>query len=182
MKTLLIITVLTLSSCGFRAIYNDNKISEDSKSYNQELASIQVQTVRKKINQDLKNNLEDILNPDGIEIQKKYVIDVDLTKRIASTFTTTTGSSGRNKVTLTANYRLKDLESGELIATGSTFAKDDFNVGLGRFANYTTEEEITSNLTIILAQNIRNLLINDIVNSYKIRELPKDKESNLISE
>lgn len=165
------------SSCGFNAIYNDNKISENSKSYNQELASIKVQTIRKKLNQDLKNNLEDILNPDGIEVASKYLINITLNRGTSGTFVTSTGSAGRNKVTLTANYQLTNLESGELIATGSTFATDDFNIGTNRFANYTSEETIASNLTIILAKNIRNLLINDIVNSYKIREFPEVKKS-----
>ncbi len=176
MRFYLLIATLILTSCGFQPIYKSgNKISENSKAYSEELASIRVSIPRKKINQDLKNNLEKTLNPDDIQADPKYLIDLILSKTVSSTLTTSTGSSGRNKVTLNVSYRLKDLQSGEIIATGYTSAVDDFDVGLNRFANYSTEESISSNLTLVIAQNIRNLLINDIVNSYKIRELPSPK-------
>lgn len=170
---LITLTFLIISSCGFHAIYNDNKISKNSQSYNQELASIKVHTIRKKINQDLKNNLEKVLNPDDIVSDPKYLMEFTLDRIVTSTFTVSSGSTGRNKVTLMVSYKLKDFNSGELISTGSTTAKDDFNVSDNRFANYITEESIATNLTLILAQNIRNLLINDIVNSYKIKEIPE---------
>ncbi|MES2676949.1 MAG: hypothetical protein V4612_01370 [Pseudomonadota bacterium] len=173
-KIYLLIGLLLFSSCGFHVIYkSDNKISDKSQAYNEELASIQIEVSRKKINQDLKNNLEKVLNPDDIKVDPKYSIIITLDKTLVSTFTTSTGSSGRNKVILTANYRLKDLNSGEVIATGTTTAKDNFDVENDkRFANYIAEDSISSNLTLIIAQNIRNLLINDIVNTYKIRDIP----------
>ena len=179
-KIYFLIILSLFSSCGFHAIYrSDNKISDKSQGYNEELASINVEVTRKKINQDLKKNLEQVLNPDGIKVDAKYSINISLDKNTVSTFTTYTGSSGRNKVILTANYQLKDLKSGEVIATGTATAKDDFNVEqINRFANYIAEDNIASNLTLIIAQNIRNLLINDIVNNYKVRDIPKRNAQN----
>ena len=179
-KIYFLIILSLFSSCGFHAIYrSDNKISDKSQGYNEELASINVEVTRKKLNQDLKNNLEQVLNPDGIKVDAKYSINISLDKNTVSTFTTYTGSSGRNKVILTANYQLKDLKSGEVIATGTATAKDDFNVEqINRFANYIAEDNIASNLTLIIAQNIRNLLINDIVNNYKVRDIPKINAQN----
>jgi hypothetical protein len=175
---ILLISLLLVSSCGFQTIYGTgNNISSKSAAYNEELASIKVQIPRSKLNQDLKNNLEKILNPDDIEVDSKYLIKIDLETRIASTFTTDTGSSGRNKVILNAKYELIDINSEELIATGSVLAKDDYDLGENRFANYITEENISSNLTLIIAQNIRNLLIRDIVNNYKIRDIKDVKET-----
>ncbi len=170
-KIIFLIGLLLLPSCGFHSIYQSgNKISNESKAYNEELASIEIEIARKKINQDLENNLKKILNPDEIKVSPKYLIKISLNKSLTSTFTNPTGASGRNKVILTANYKLKDLSSGEIIATGTVSAKDNFDVGDKRFANYIAEDSIASNLTLIIAQNIRDLLINDIVNSYKVRE------------
>jgi len=182
-KIYFLIILSLFSSCGFHAIYrSDNKISDKSQGYNEELASINVEVTRKKLNQDLKNNLEQVLNPDGIKVDAKYSINISLDRNTVSTFTTYTGSSGRNKVILTANYQLKDLKSGEVIATGTATAKDDFNVENNvknnRFANYIAEDNIASNLTLIIAQNIRNLLINDIVNNYKVRDIPSRTAQN----
>ncbi len=167
---------LFLTSCGLHPIYKtNNKISDQSQSYRKELASIIVLVERKKLNQDLKNNLEKTLNPEGIKTDPKYSISITLSRSLSSTFTNFTGSSGRNKVTLVANYQLKDLTSEEVIATGTTVAKDDFNVqDEKRFANYIAEDAIASNLTLIIARNIRDLLINDIVNNYKSKDVIKE--------
>jgi LPS-assembly lipoprotein len=168
-----LLVLLFLASCGLRPIYKiSSEISDQSQNYKQELASIKVEITRKKLNQNLKNNLEKILNPEDIKTDPKYLITVSLQRSLSSTFTNFTGSSGRNKVTLTAKYQLKDLNSEEIIAAGSTTANDDFDVENKRFANYITEETIADNLTLTIARNIRNLLINDIVNNYK----NKDKE------
>ena len=156
------------ASCGFHAVYEaENQISKKSKSYNEELASIKIEVPRSKLYQDLKNNLGNILNPNDVKIDPKYSINVTLKKTISSTFTTSTGSSGRNKITLNADYSLKDLYSGDVIANGNVSASDDFDVGIKRFANYIAEEAITSNLTNIIARNIRNSLIDDIINNYR---------------
>jgi len=165
---------LFLTSCGLHPIYKTgNKISNQSQSYKRELASIKVEVVRKKLNQDLKNNLEKVLNPEDIKTDPKYSISITLTRSLSSTFTNYTGSSGRNKVTLVASYELKDLSSGDVIATGTAIAKDDFDVGDKRFANYIAEDAIAENLTVIIARNIRDLLVNDIVNNYKSKDVVK---------
>jgi hypothetical protein len=166
---------LFLTSCGLHPIYKtNNKISDQSQSYRKELASIMVLVERKKINQDLKNNLEKTLNPEGIKTDPKYSISITLSRSLSSTFTNFTGSSGRNKVILVANYQLKDLNSKEVIATGTTAAKDNFDVEDKSFANYIAEDAIASNLTLIIARNIRDLLINDIVNNYKSKDVIKE--------
>lgn len=176
-KYFLLSLVLFLVACGLHPIYKaDNKISDKSQAYIQELAAIKVDIPRKKLNQNFKNNLEKILNPNDIKTEPKYLISVTLTKSLASTFTNFTGSSGRNKVILTAGYQLKDLNSGEIIASASTNAQDDFNIENQRFANYIAEDTITENLTLIIAKNIRDLLINDIVSNYKSKDTDKDKK------
>jgi hypothetical protein len=172
-----LIILLVISSCGFHPIYQiDNKISGQN-TYSEELASIQVQVERGRINQELKNNLDHVLNPNDLKVDAKYLLIVTLEKTLSSTFINVTGSSGRNKVTLTAKYRLKDLKSGEIIASSLTTANDDFNIGDKRFADYIAEEALGSNLTIIIAQNIRNLLINDVVNNYRTKEDIEDKSN-----
>ena len=169
LKSATIILLTTLfCACGFHPIYQkDNQISKQSQSYSQELAAIKILIPRNKLNQDLKNNLEKILNPTDIKTDPKYLLSITLNKTLTSTFITATGSSGRNKVILVATYTLKDLNTDKTIATSTVTVKDDFDVEGKRFANYVTEEAIASNLTLIIAKDIRNLIVNDIVNNYK---------------
>ena len=159
-----------LISCGLQPIYKTNKnLVDKNYNYQQDLAAITVKVDRKKLNQDLKNNLEKVLNPNEIKVDAKYLLNVTLNKSLTSTFTSYTGSSGRNKVILTAHYQLKDLSNDEIIATRTTSADDDFDVGSKKFANYIAENSIATNLTLIIADNIRNLLINDMINSHKAK-------------
>ena len=125
-------------SCGFKSIYNtDDRILE---CYSQELASIRIKKERKQINQILRNHLEETLNPDNIKTEPKYLLTINLSKSISSTFITSTGASGRNKIILNASYELKDLKSGTIVGSGSVSDKDDFDVEDRRFANYITGE------------------------------------------
>jgi hypothetical protein len=163
-KILSIIILILFSACGFQSVYKlDSEISgSGDENYKTELAAIEIKKERKLANQQLRNNLQDVLNPDGIKVDPKYLLSVTLQKSLTSTFTTSIGSSGRNKVILNAKYSLKSLESGDVISIGNATAQDNFDVENKRFANYITQETIEMNLTKIIAQNIRNSLIRDI--------------------
>lgn len=168
----LILLSFYLWSCGLQPIYQTSqKLTNKDYDYRQDLATISVKVDRKKLNQDLKNHLEKVLNPNEIKVDAKYLLTVTLQKSITSTFTNYTGSSGRNKVILTANYRLQDLNNNQIISTGTTNVSNDFNVESKKFANYTAEDSIATNLTVIIAKNIRDLLINDIINNHKTKSI-----------
>jgi LPS-assembly lipoprotein len=149
-----------LVGCGFQPIYKTNV--KNGTNYENELAAIQIKGVQKRIHQKLKNNLEDTLNPNNIKVRKKYILSIKIQKSISATLINPTGSSGRNKVTLTATYDLKTIDSKEIIASGNAIAKDDYNIASKKFANYITQEEMELNITKLIALNIRDLLINDL--------------------
>lgn len=161
----IIVFVLLLSGCGFQPLYKTSD-NVGGQNYKQDLASIQIKEERKRINQELRNNLKQVLNPDDLKIDPKYLLTVGVQKGVTATFITSTGSSGRNQVTLTAKYQLKDLTSNKIISSGTTNAIDYYTVNVDqRFANYIAEDSIASNLTLVLAQNIRNLLVIDLSNN-----------------
>jgi len=151
-----------LSNCGFQAIYKEHP-SDSEINYDDRLATIDISKKRKRIDQKLRDNLETVLNPNNIQTEKKYLLNIDLDKTIAGTLINPTGSVGRNKITLTGNYTLTRISDNKIISTGTATAKDDFNVESKRFANYITEEEMELNLTKLIAENIRNSLINDLI-------------------
>ena len=168
-KYFLFILFCALSSCGFHAIYNGDNISNSSSNaeskaedYKQKLAAITIKSQKKHIDQKLKNNLEELLNPYNIKTEPRYILTTSLTKSLGGTFTTSSGAVGRNRLILNVTYDLKDLNSGETVSFGTVIAKDDFDVSTTRFANYTAEEAIEINLTKIVAGNIRDRLVNDL--------------------
>ena len=76
---------------------------------------------------------------------------------------TTTGVSGRVTVTLAINYTLKNLENGRLVSSGSTSVNYNYDFSANRYANYKAGNYIQTNLTKVAAQNIRNSLVNDLI-------------------
>lgn len=166
-KKIKIITLLSLiifqSSCGFQPIYKSN-LKSDETNFENKLAAIEIKSERNRVGQKLKSNLEAILNPNNVNVPKEYILELKLDKDLSTTFINPTGSAGRNRLILGASYELKTKDDGEIIATGKASSKDDFNVETNRFANYITEEELEINLTQLIAQNIRDSLINDLFN------------------
>ncbi len=161
--------ILSLCCCGFTVIYKDRDQNFDI-SYVDELAAIKIKKNRDRISQELKNNLYDLLNPNNKEVTPKYFLTLSLKEALSPTFITYTGSSGRNRLTLTIDYELKDLNTGKLLTSGSTSVYDNYDVGSNRFGTYTAQNYTRSNLTITAAQNIRNSLVNDFIENHRTEE------------
>lgn len=165
-KILTTFLLLALCSCGFQVIYRDHEAGTDI-SYVDELASIVIKKDRTKVSQDLKNSLYDLFNPDHIKASPKYFLIVKVTQTLSSTFTTSTGSSGRNRVNLNIVYELKNLETAQVISRGSTIVSDNYDVTTNRYGTYSAEQYIQTNLSQVAAQNIRNSLVNDFIETRK---------------
>jgi hypothetical protein len=163
-KILLISLFFTINACGFEIIYRDDKVEG---SYAKELAAIEIKDIHDHLYQQLKNNLINVLNYDDIKIEPKYLLSLTINKSISPTFITYYGSSGRNHLTLEVQYELRDIHNSTLISSGTASASDDFNIESKRYGNYIAEEYTQNNLTELLAQNIRSLLVNDIIEMNK---------------
>lgn len=161
---LLILVLVNLTSCGFQTIYRDE---ESNISYAEDLAKIRIQKGPDRLNQELNNNLYDLLNPDYIKAEPKYLLSITATKASSGTFVTQTGASGRNRVTVNVSYVLRNVENGMLISKGTTSVFDNYDVSTNRYGTYVADETVQLNLTKIAAQNIRNVLVSDLIEAKK---------------
>lgn len=159
-KFVIFLVFFNLTSCGFQVIYKDQF---DEASIANKLASIKIKKNREHLHQKLKSNLLDVLNPDNIKVEPKYFLEVTFSTRTSPTFTNITGSAGRNKITILANYQLKKLSDSNIISSGKTEAYDSYDVDLNRYGTYSAEEFVKENLTKVIAQNIRNLIVSDLI-------------------
>jgi len=168
MRKLLAILALSffLQSCGFHVIYKERGDSQEI-SYISELSSIRIKKDRDRISQLLKNNLYDLLNPDYKKSESKYFLILQIEESISPTFITLTGSSGRNKITLKIYYTLKKLDDASMISQGETSVNDNYDVSDNRYGTLKAEDYIKDNLTKLAAQNIRNSLVNDLIEYHK---------------
>jgi|GEM_PF-1094299 len=171
--------IFFINCCGFQVVYKDQSLNS---SISHELATIAIQKDRTQISQQLRKNLYDSLNPDYIKTDKKFLLVINLSQSISPTFITTTGASGRNRVSLSATYKLKDIASAKEIAKGSSEVSDNYDVSLNRYATNIAEDYVKNNLTKLLSQNIRDMIINDLVElRKKCQDLKNDDEICQIS-
>lgn len=161
---IILILLFQLSACGFQVIYKDEK---GNLSQAHELAAIRIKKDRNRVSQEFKNNLYDILNPDDIKVEPKYFLILNIKKTVSATFITLTGASGRNKVTISADYELQNLENAAVISRGKTTVNDSYDVTANRYGTYVSEDSVQNNLTEVAAQNIRNSLVNDFIEARK---------------
>ncbi len=152
--------IFNFSSCGFQVIYKDQF---DEASISNKLASIKIKKNREYLHQKLKCNLLDVLNPDSIKVEPKYILEITYTTKTSPTFTNITGSSGRNKMTISVSYDLKKLNDLSLVSSGKTEVYDSYDVDLNRYGTYSAEEFVKENLTKVVSQNIRNLIVSDLI-------------------
>lgn len=171
--TLSLIFLITLNSCSFQVIYKDEF---DDNSIAHQLASIKIRKDRNQLSQNLKNNVYDVLNPDFIKADVKYFLEMNLESTVALTFTNASGGSGRNKVTLKVNYVLKNIKNAQKISEGKTEVYDSYDVSTNRYATLTAEDYVKENLTKVIAQNIRNSIVNDIAEEMRECETNKNNK------
>ncbi len=183
---LVFLAIFNLSACGFNVIYKED-LAKNSISYSKELAAIGIKKNRGKLDQQLKNSLYDVFNPDSLDVKTKYFLSFEIKETTSPTFITATGASGRNKITIQVNYIFKNLENAMTISNGYTSVNDNIDVTSNRYATVINNDYAKSNLVKIAAQNIRNLIVNDLTEVKKRCEknlmtfecpLPKDLVSN----
>lgn len=163
-KFLLLVLILlpTLYSCGFQVIYKERD-KEIEISYVEELATIRIQKDRSRMGQRLKNNLYEVLNPSGANIEPKYFLVLTQSSSSSPTYITTTGASGRSNATFNVKYELKSLKNGVVISVGDTTVSDNYDMTSNRYGTHKAGSYVEINLTKIAAQNIRNSIVNDFV-------------------
>ena len=165
-KIFVIFVIFAITSCGFQAIYS-NSGEKSGSSYEKELAAIKIQKDTGRLSQEIRNSLYDLFNPDSLQVEPKYILVLKISNSTTSTFTTTTGSSGRNRVIIDVSYELIDIKTGKSFAQGSSSVSDNYDVQNNRFGTYTADEYTKLNVTKVAAQNIRNFLVNDIIEYHK---------------
>lgn len=166
-RIIIFVTLFALFSCDFQVIYKDQF---DNSSLAHNLASIRIQKNRNQLAQKLKSNLYDVLNPDAIKAEAEFFLELKINTSITQTFTTATGASGRNRVNIDVNYVLKKISNAHIISQGSARAYDSFDVTANRYGTYTAEEYVKENLTKIIAQDIRNSIVNDFIENNRKQE------------
>lgn len=144
-----VILLLLLTSCGFKPVYSINNALIPIN-----IASITTSEPKEsKLNFMTRQALKEALNPLNIDFEKKYDISVVIKKNILSFETLNTSINTRNRISLSAHYKVIDL-NGNKIIEDKVEASDSFAIAISPYSEVVSEEEITILLAKVLAQQI----------------------------
>jgi LPS-assembly lipoprotein len=142
---------LSLAACGFRPMYG--KSSADPAVMN-ELASIQVATIKDRNGQLLHNALLTGLNPKGEPQHPAYQLIVSLTTDDSAMATLPDDTASRNLVTYTAVYTL--YQKGKTLAQGTATKEVSYDYLKQHFSDITAQESVNKRAADQVAAEIRN--------------------------
>jgi LPS-assembly lipoprotein len=129
--------LLALAGCGYTPLYATN----EQGSTVQDLASVDVKVVPDRSGQQLHNFLRDEINPTGRPSMPRYDLEIDLAETREALAIRTDETATRYNLNQTAQFRLRDLDTGRVVLTGSSHSAVSYNVLRDDFNNIVSEND-----------------------------------------
>jgi len=153
--TLLPVLVMTLSACGFEPLYSDRT----NQRVDPLLAAVKVSPIHERIGQLLEWRLRENLNPDGIEVSTRYVLNVELTVSHADLGVQRDTSATRGQVTTVANFTLLDAKTKAVLYRSRSRSIGDYNVTNDAYAAQVALEDTQKRAVRDIADDIQTRLV-----------------------
>jgi LPS-assembly lipoprotein len=155
-KAVLVGLLLALAACGYRPLYGER--GPDNVSVADELALVRIESIPDRIGQQMYNMLRERLNPYGKPADPKYVLSVTLLERREQLFLEKDETATRANLTLRANFVLRRVSDGEIVATGLSRAVSSYDILSSQFASVVSEEDARVRGARALSDDIRTRL------------------------
>lgn len=149
--------VLASSGCGFRPLYGTP--SPEATPASSDLAAIEVALIPDRSGQQLRNQLEQMLNP-GAEtgVTDRYTLAVQLREKVDTFAVERSGFATRATIELTATYALQEDAAGTQVLAGRARAISSYNLLDNDFSTVAGTEDARRRAIQQLAYEIRNRL------------------------
>ena len=150
----------SLGACGFQPLYGDRSIGAVSPV---DLAAVQIDLIRDREGQMLRNELLDRFQPRGAALKPLYGLSIVLTQQRVGLAIRADETGSRANLIILAKFSLRDLASGDSVFSGSTRAVTGYNVLSSDFATTSSEtdairravgdltEQITTRVSVAIA-------------------------------
>lgn len=144
-KTLLLLPLLLLASCGFEPIHAQpgQETPRSVAKINPIFSSTYVKVVpERRVGQILRQELETQLWGDDKPSAARYTLSVTLEDKSVPAVITRENTIARYRITLMAKYSLLRLDTGQQIAMGSVSLPASYNIANSEFSTYMAERDL----------------------------------------
>ena len=148
------ILLLALPGCGFQPLYGKKSLG----GVNDELASVKVQVISDRVGQQAHNYLLDRLNRQGRPAKPLYLLEVRLNVAKTELGIERDETATRAKLELTADLKLSDLKTNEVLLVRSARSTNSYNIVESAVATRSAEEDATDRAAREVSEDIRLML------------------------
>lgn len=141
----------SLTSCGFHPLYGEQSTSAVS---NMELAAVQIDLIRDREGQMLRNELLDRFQPRGAAPKPLYGLSITLTQQKVGLAIRPDETGSRANLIILAAYSIRDLASGEVLFRGGSRAISGYNILSSEFATTSSEADAVRRAVFDLSEQI----------------------------
>lgn len=150
MRILTVLSLLLISACGFSPLYRTNGIKTTNLT-----AAVKIEPIADYDGYLLQNFLTDGLNPNKMDVAKKYKLIVHLNApSISEQNIQDDNFSSRERMTLTASYQLMDIKTAETVINTTSSATGAYNIATDAYATWMAQKKVRENLIKMLADRI----------------------------
>lgn len=148
---------LNLSGCGFfTPVYGtaNADYAADGGNVTQELIAIKVAPIADKIGHDLHSQIEGKLNPQSIQIDPRYILNITLSKSESPQAIRPDHSASRMQIQVVVNYVLQEIESGQTLTKGVLNVTGSYNRVTSGFGSYSSQQDALLHLAQDIADEL----------------------------
>jgi len=152
---LAIVLALLLGGCGFHPLYAERA----DGGFDADLAAIKVGTISDRLGQELTLSLRDGLNPHGVKVPARYVLDVTLLPTRNDLAIRSDGTASRTQMMIVANFRLKEITTDRTVLQGTTRTAVSFDALTDEYANVVARQNAQERSLQDISDDIRARLV-----------------------
>lgn len=156
---ILLIYMLSLTSCGFKPIYK-----KELNPAGDFLQSIEVAPINSPDGADYYNHLKNIL---PVTQNAKYLLKTKLSYAKDYSIIQKNSDVLREVVIIKVSYKLLESSTQKLVTSGRFSRLSSFSTNFSPYSNQISQQEIQKSLAIMSAEEIRNQIILFFENSKK---------------
>ena len=142
---------LALAACGFQPLYGEREHGAETLAA---LADVRIAPIADRLGQVVRNHLLDSLTPRGTPAAARYRLTVTLRRAKEGLAFQQDESVTRFDITVTAEYELAEIASGDTVAKGTARSIASYNVVRSDFANTAAERDAERRLARELSEEI----------------------------
>lgn len=151
-----LLNLIIATGCGFQPLYSHG--SGNSSQVLNQLARIQISPIESRTGQILRNFLQDKLTPSGVPSSPTYRLAISLDENRSDMAILRDSTSSFAKVKMNAQYQLINIETKDVLNSGTVTSTTVFNIVSSEYANINAQNDARRRTVRIISDSVQERL------------------------